>query len=131
MNRALTPTHGGDTFGIELTKDRRFGSSRLNLAFKGLLLGASLHLRVKATSSNPRWLGLRIYNTFAHQKGGSIVFCREQRTLEVSERRFRWADGMKALGVKRAEVTHQRRLVGHQLKFTASALVCVIILLEC
>jgi hypothetical protein len=39
-----TQTHGGDAFGKGLTRDRRFGSVRLNLAFEGLLLVASLHL---------------------------------------------------------------------------------------
>jgi hypothetical protein len=39
-----TPTHGGDTFGKELTRDHRFNSSGLNLTFEGLLLGVSLCL---------------------------------------------------------------------------------------
>jgi hypothetical protein len=36
---ASTPTHGGDTFGAELTESHRFGSSGFSLTFKGLLLG--------------------------------------------------------------------------------------------
>jgi hypothetical protein len=51
---APTLTHRGDAFGREHVGKHRFSSSGLNLAFEGLLLGASLHLRVKATSSNPR-----------------------------------------------------------------------------
>jgi hypothetical protein len=53
MNEASSLTHGGDAFGKELIKDRRFGSSGLNLTFEGLLLGSSLRLRAKPTSSNP------------------------------------------------------------------------------
>jgi hypothetical protein len=47
-------THGGDAFSKELVKNHMFGSSGLNLVFEGLLLGVSLHLRVRTTSSNPR-----------------------------------------------------------------------------
>jgi CYTH domain-containing protein len=47
-----TPTHGGDALGRELTGNHMFNSSGLKLTFEGLLLGASLHLGVKATSSN-------------------------------------------------------------------------------
>jgi hypothetical protein len=52
-DEASTPTRGGDSFDTELAKDRRFGSLGLNLAFEGLLLGASLRLHVRATSSDP------------------------------------------------------------------------------
>jgi hypothetical protein len=38
------PTHGGDAFDKELARDRRFGSSGLNLAFDGLLLAMSICL---------------------------------------------------------------------------------------
>jgi hypothetical protein len=51
---ASTPSHRGDAFGTKLARDRRFDSSGLNLAFEGLLLGASLRLCARATSSNPR-----------------------------------------------------------------------------
>jgi hypothetical protein len=51
-----TPTRGADAFGMELPQSHRFGSSGLSLTFKGLLLGASLHLRLKVTSSDPRKL---------------------------------------------------------------------------
>jgi hypothetical protein len=53
-DEASTPSHRGDAFGTKLARDRRFDSSGLNLAFEGLLLGASLRLCVRATSSNPR-----------------------------------------------------------------------------
>jgi hypothetical protein len=53
MDEASTPTRGGDAFGTELAKDRKFGSSGLNHIFEGLLLGASISLRMRATSSNP------------------------------------------------------------------------------
>jgi hypothetical protein len=51
-----TLTREGDAVGRELIENHKFGLSGLNHAFKGLLLGVSLHLRVKATSSNPRKL---------------------------------------------------------------------------
>jgi hypothetical protein len=54
-----TPTHGGDAFGMELTKNRKFSSSGLNLAFEGLLLGVSLRRRVKGTRNEPRESGFR------------------------------------------------------------------------
>jgi hypothetical protein len=38
-NFASTLTHGGDTFSLELTKSRGFGSSGFSLTFEGLLLG--------------------------------------------------------------------------------------------
>jgi hypothetical protein len=41
---ASTPTHGVDSFGKELARGHRFGSSGLNLASEGLLLGVSLRL---------------------------------------------------------------------------------------
>jgi hypothetical protein len=51
-SKASIPTHDGDAFGTRLTKNHRFGSSGLNLTFEGLLLGASLRLYMKDTSSN-------------------------------------------------------------------------------
>jgi hypothetical protein len=68
-----TPTHGGDALGKELTRDSRLGSSGLNLAFKGLLLGVSLHLQAMATSSNPHKLSLQVCNARAQREGGSAV----------------------------------------------------------
>jgi hypothetical protein len=41
-------------FGMELTESCRFGSSGLNLAFEGLLLGVSLHILMEGTRSGPR-----------------------------------------------------------------------------
>jgi hypothetical protein len=41
LGEASTQTRGGDTFGVNLPNDHRFVSKRLNLAFEGLLLGAS------------------------------------------------------------------------------------------
>jgi hypothetical protein len=49
-----TPTHGGDAFRVNSSNDRRFGSSELNLAFVGLLLGASR----RRSNSCPHELGL-------------------------------------------------------------------------
>jgi hypothetical protein len=54
---ASTPIHGGDTFGKELIGNHRFSSSRLNLASEGLLLGVSLHLRVKGCLKQPQLAG--------------------------------------------------------------------------
>jgi hypothetical protein len=51
MSEASTPTHRGDTFGMKLTKNCRFDSSGLNLAFEGLLLGESLRCDMKGTHS--------------------------------------------------------------------------------
>jgi hypothetical protein len=59
-----TPTRGGDAFGMELAESHRFSSSRLSLAFEGLLLGASLCLSAKPTSSDPHQLGLRVHIVF-------------------------------------------------------------------
>jgi hypothetical protein len=55
---ASTPTHGGDTFGMELTESRRFGSSGLSVTFERLLLQMSFRPSAKATSRYPRKLGL-------------------------------------------------------------------------
>jgi hypothetical protein len=52
-SEASTPTCGGDAFDMELTKSHRFGAPGLNLAFEGLLLGASLHTLAEGTSSDP------------------------------------------------------------------------------
>jgi hypothetical protein len=54
---ASTPIHGGDTFGKKLIRNHRFSSSRLNLASEGLLLGVSLHLRVKGYLKQPQLAG--------------------------------------------------------------------------
>jgi hypothetical protein len=42
-----TPTRGGDTFGVNSSNDRRFGSLGLNLIFNGLLLGVSQRRHMK------------------------------------------------------------------------------------
>jgi hypothetical protein len=60
-----TPTRGGDAFGNGLTRDRRFNSSGLNPVSEGLLLGLSLCLKAKATSSNPHKLGPQVCNANA------------------------------------------------------------------
>jgi hypothetical protein len=52
-----TLTRGGNTFSTELTKNYRFSSSGLNLAFEGLLLGASHCFYVKGTHNEPRESG--------------------------------------------------------------------------
>jgi hypothetical protein len=80
----LTPTHGGDAFNKELVRDHNFGSSGLNLAFEGLLLGASLCLQAKATLSNPCKLGPRVCNASAQCEGGSVVFYRKSETPKVA-----------------------------------------------
>jgi hypothetical protein len=48
-----TPTCGGDAFRNELIVGHRFGSSGLNLASEGLLLGASLYIRAKGYLNQP------------------------------------------------------------------------------
>jgi hypothetical protein len=48
-----TPTRGGDTLCMELAQSHRFSSSGLSLTFEGLLLGVSIHLQLKVTSSDP------------------------------------------------------------------------------
>jgi hypothetical protein len=45
---------GVTLFGTELTKSHRFGSSRLNLAFEGLLLGVIHRVLVDGTHIIPR-----------------------------------------------------------------------------
>jgi hypothetical protein len=61
-----TPTRGGDDFGKELARSRRFGSSGLNLTSEGLLLGASLCLWVKGYLKQAPLVGLRIQSISAH-----------------------------------------------------------------
>jgi hypothetical protein len=41
MCEVSTPTREGDAFGMNSSNDCMFGSSKLRIAFKGLLLGAS------------------------------------------------------------------------------------------
>jgi hypothetical protein len=53
-SEASTLTQGGNAFGTKLARNHKFDSSGLNLAFEGLLLGASLHLHAKGISSDPR-----------------------------------------------------------------------------
>jgi hypothetical protein len=67
---------GVTLFSKELGKDHRFGSSELNLVFEGLLLGASIHLHAKATSSDPR---------YAQHEEGFVVSCRKLKASEVSK----------------------------------------------
>jgi hypothetical protein len=52
-SEASTPTYGGDAFGTKLGKNHKFFSLGLNLTFEGLLLGASLRIRVKGNDSDP------------------------------------------------------------------------------
>jgi hypothetical protein len=103
-----TPTHGGDVFGKELTRDHRFGSSGLNLAFEGLLLGATLRLQVKATSSNPCTLGPRVCNASTQCEGGSAMFCRKSEMPEVARRRPMQASIKNAFGGAKTENTSRR-----------------------
>jgi hypothetical protein len=49
--------------------------------------GVSLHLKAKATPSNPHELGPRVYNVNVQYEGGSAMFCRKLETLEVTRRR--------------------------------------------
>jgi hypothetical protein len=76
-SEASTPTRRGDAFVTRLTKNRRFGSSGLNLASEGLLLGVSHRLRAKGTYSDPRKFRLFVHDAFVHPKGAFVTFCRE------------------------------------------------------
>jgi hypothetical protein len=95
-SEASTPTCGGDTFGMELAKSRRFGSSGLNLASKGLLLGASLRIVTEGTHSDPRQSGFLIPNTLNNAEGILNIFCRKPKVPGASMRRLRWVDGAEA-----------------------------------
>jgi hypothetical protein len=106
-SEASTPTGRDDAFGMELSESCRFGSSGLNLAFEGLLLGASLHIPVEGTRSNPRQSGFWIPNMLNH--AGEIlivVFCRKLKVSRASTRRLRWIDGATVHVTMRAEVVH-------------------------
>jgi hypothetical protein len=118
-----TPTHrGGDDFGKELTRHRRFGSSGLNLAFEGLVLGVSLCFCAKVTSSNPRQLGHHVHNASAlHAKNVLQV---------VPERRSRRADRAKAHGAVWVKAVSQRRHINQHLKVAVSTSARVDISLE-
>jgi hypothetical protein len=48
-----TLTRGSDAFGKELTKNRRFGSSGLNLTFEGLLLGRAFIFKSGQPQATP------------------------------------------------------------------------------
>jgi hypothetical protein len=50
------------------------------------VLGASLRLQAKATSSNLRKLGLRVRNANTQCEGSSAVFCRKSETSEFTRR---------------------------------------------
>jgi hypothetical protein len=52
-SEASPPTYGGDAFAMKLVKNHRFGSSGLNLAFDGLLLGAAFGAARRVPSTNP------------------------------------------------------------------------------
>jgi hypothetical protein len=103
---------GGDVFNTELTKSHKFGSSGLNLAFEGLLLGVSLCIPMDGTHNDPCQLGFRIRNTLAHAEGMSIMFFRKPKVSRVFMRRLQTTHGM--------EVIRPRGHAGHQPKVATS-----------
>jgi hypothetical protein len=113
---------GGDTFDKELTYNCRFNSSELNLTSEGLLLGVSLHFRVKVTSSSPRQLGSCVHNTSTHLKRGPVVFCRWPRMPGDLERRSKQTDKVKAPGSAWEEAVSRRCHIGCQPKVATPAL---------
>jgi hypothetical protein len=78
-NEASTPTRGGDAFGTRLAKNRWFGSSGLNLAFEGLLLGASLRLCAKVTRNEPHESCFQFMMLSFTQKEHLSSFARRRR----------------------------------------------------
>jgi hypothetical protein len=64
-------SQGGDAFGTKLTRNCRFCSSGLNLTSEGLLLGASLQLCVRGTSSDPASQVLEFITLLHTRKGDS------------------------------------------------------------
>jgi hypothetical protein len=52
--------------------------------FFSLLLGASLHLHAKATSSDPHWLGPWVHVAFVCMS----LFCRRSNALKAHHREF-------------------------------------------
>jgi hypothetical protein len=73
------PNPRGDAFGIELTKNSRLLSSGVNLAFERLLLGASLQLQLKITSSNPRESGSEPTTPTYNMKEALLCFAGKRR----------------------------------------------------
>jgi hypothetical protein len=65
-------------------ESHRFGSSELNLASEGLLLGASLRTTVEGTRSDPRQSGSRIPNIFDYVKDMPVMFYREPKVPVAS-----------------------------------------------
>jgi hypothetical protein len=74
-----SPNPRGDAFGIELTKNSRLLSSGVNLAFERLLLGASLQLQLKITSSNPRESGSEPTTPTYNMKEALLCFAGKRR----------------------------------------------------
>jgi hypothetical protein len=73
---------------MRLTKNRRFGSLGLNLAFEGVLLGVSLWLHMKGTCSDPHnSIFFWIHETLVYSKGAFVTFCRKLEVSEVSKRK--------------------------------------------
>jgi hypothetical protein len=104
---------------MKLTKNRRLGSSGLNLAFEGLLLRASLRLHAKGTRSEPRELTFSS-DTFVHPKGAFVMFYRKPKVPEVPRWRQRAAGATEAHSTKRVEAKSRRHHAGDQAKVAAS-----------
>jgi hypothetical protein len=119
-NEASTPTRGGDAFGTRLAKNRWFGSSGLNLAFEGLLLGASLRLRAKVTRNEPHESCFQFMMLSFTQKEHLSSFARRQKVPKVSKRRLQIAGGTEACGTARAESRSRRCRAGDRVEVAAS-----------
>jgi hypothetical protein len=112
-----TLTRRGDAFGRELTKSRRFGSSGLSLAFKGLVLGRAFASKPRLPQSATVSRDLKRM-AFLHQR----VFCRWPTAPGAPERRSGWEHRAKAIEATWVKVASWGRHGSHQLKIAASAL---------
>jgi hypothetical protein len=116
--------------GKELAKNHRFGSSGVNLAFEGLLLGANLCLQVSATSSNPHESDSESTTPMYNEKEAPLCFARRQRYQRSPDEGLRrWGKERAFGGMKAKDVSRRQRARCHS-KATASPPACVSVLLE-
>jgi hypothetical protein len=87
---------------------------------KARMLGASLHITVECTRSDPRQSGFQIRNTLAHAEGMSVVFCRKSKVSRISKQRLWQTHGVETRITTQAEVRRWRGHTGHQPKVVTS-----------
>jgi hypothetical protein len=115
-NEASTPTCGGDTFGMELTKSGRFGSAGLNLTSEGLLLRGEPSHPSGGYPQRPHQSGFLIPNTPDHTEGILIMSCRKPKVSWAFTWRLRRVDDAEAHVTTWAEARRRRWRANHQPK---------------